>query len=84
MLQGKLWTEGGGTKEPGVSVLAGRSQFLCRGKNKRAKIRFRVKKTITMHTKSTLAKCVINFAFKKKKNNNADKSFRFQKSNSTQ
>lgn len=67
MLQGKLWTEGGGTKEPGESVLAGRSQFLCRGKNKRAKIRFRVKKTITMHTKSTLAKCVINFAFKKKK-----------------
>lgn len=32
MLQRKLWTEEGETKEPGEFVLAGRIQFLCGGK----------------------------------------------------
>lgn len=31
-------------KEPGEFVLAGRIQFLCRGKNNRAKIRLSIQK----------------------------------------
>lgn len=77
MLQRKLWTEEGETKEPGEFVLAGRIQFLCGGKITELKLDAAFNLIIKRSTKGFLARCVVNVFLKSqyrvKKNNSISK-----------
>lgn len=79
MLQRKLWTEEGETKEPGEFVLAGRIQFLCGGKITELKLDASFNLIIKRNTKGPLARCVIKVAILKTKQYRVKKNNRILK-----